>query len=174
MASAHIRSARPLDRDNLAVLQGQAGQIFYSVAMPEVAEAVPDRQALCRSQGQGLIWVAEERGEIAGYIVAVVLDGKAHIGQVSVAPAFARQGIGHQLIANVEDWGRSNSRPATTLTTFRNVPWNGPYYKTLGYHELCGSETGSEVSAEMRHEASLPGIGASRRCAMIKRNGGAS
>jgi ribosomal protein S18 acetylase RimI-like enzyme len=174
MASACIRSARPLDLDTLAVLEVQAGQVFHSVDMPEVAEAVPDREALCRSQEQGLIWVAEEQGEIAGYIVATVLDGNAHIGQVSVAPAFARQGIGHQLICHVEDWGRSNNRPATTLTTFRDVPWNGPYYETLGYQELSDSEVGSDVSAEMRHEASLPEIDASRRCAMIKHNVGAS
>ena len=174
MASTHIRSARPLDLDNLAVLEVEAGQSFHSVGMPEVAEAVPDREALCRCQRQGLIWVAEEQGEIAGFIVATVLDGNAHIERVSVAPAFARQGIGHQLISHVEHWGRSNSRPATTLTTFRDVPWNGSYYKTLGYQELSGSEIGSEVSAEMRHDASMPGIDASRRCAMIKRNGGAS
>jgi ribosomal protein S18 acetylase RimI-like enzyme len=96
MASTYIRSARPLDLDNLAVLEVQAGQIFHSVGMPEVAEAIPDRESLCRSQGQGLIWVAEEQGEIAGHIVATVLDGNAQIEQVSVAPAFARQGIGHQ------------------------------------------------------------------------------
>src|SRR5664280_1759718 len=126
MASTHIRSARPPDLDNLAVLEVQAGQIFHSVAMSEVAEAVPDREALSRSQGEGLIWVAQEQGEIAGYIVATVLDCNAHIGQVSVAPAFARQGIGHQLISHVEDWGRSNSMPATTLTTFRDRPLERP------------------------------------------------
>src|SRR5665647_3213709 len=117
MASTYIRSARPLDLDNLAVLEVQAGQIFHSVGMPEVAEAVPDRESLCRSQ---------EQGEIAGHIVATVLDGNAHIEQVSVAPAFARQGIGHQLISHVEDWGRSNSMPATTLTTFRDRPLERP------------------------------------------------
>ena len=89
MSSTHIRSARLLDLDNLAVLEVKARQIFHSVDMPEVAEAVPDREALCRSQRQGLIWVAEEHGEIAGFIVATVLDGNAHIGQVSVAPAVA-------------------------------------------------------------------------------------
>ena len=174
MASTHIRSARPLDLDALAILEVQTGQVFHSVGMSEIADAVPDREALRRSQGQGLIWVAEEQGEIAGYIVATVLDGNAHIGQVSVAPGYARQGIGHLLISHVEDWGRSNSRPATTLTTFRDVPWNGPYYETLGYRELSATEIGIEVSAEMRHEASLPGIDDSSRCAMIKRNGGAS
>jgi GNAT superfamily N-acetyltransferase len=174
MAATHIRSARALDLDTLAALEVQAGQVFHSVGMSEVADDVPDPEALRRSQGRGLIWVAEERGEIAGYIVATVIDGNAHIGQVSVAPAFARQGIGRRLISHVEDWGRRNSRPATTLTTFRDVPWNGPYYETLGYRELPASEIGSEVSAEMRHEASLPAIDASRRCAMIKYNGGAS
>ena len=51
MASTHIRLASPLDVDNLAVLDVQAGQILHSVGMPEVAEAAPDREALCLSQG---------------------------------------------------------------------------------------------------------------------------
>jgi GNAT superfamily N-acetyltransferase len=170
MTSAHIRSASPLDLEIGQLVEVRAGQVFHSVGMSEIADDVPDREALRRSQRQGLIWVAEEQGEIAGYIVAAVLDGNAHIGQVSVSPAYARQGIGRRLINHVEDWGRSNSRPATTLTTFRDVPWNGPYYKKLGYRELAGSEIGSEVLREMEHEASLPGIDASRRCAMIKRN----
>jgi len=174
MASTRIRSTMPVDLDNLVILEVQAGQIFHSVGMSEVADDVPDQDALRRSQEQGLSWVAEVHGEIAGYIVATVLDGNAHIGQVSVAPEYARQGIGHLLISHVEDWGRRHSRPATTLTTFRDVPWNSPYYETLGYRELSGSEIGNEVSAEMKHEASLPGIDASRRCAMIKPNGGAS
>jgi ribosomal protein S18 acetylase RimI-like enzyme len=73
--------------------------------MPEVADHVPDQEALCRNQGRGLVWLAEEQGNIAGYIVAAVLDGNAHIEQVSVAPAYARQGVGRRLIAHVEDWG---------------------------------------------------------------------
>jgi GNAT superfamily N-acetyltransferase len=174
MANPRIRSATPADLDDLVVLEVQAGRVFHSVGMSEVADDVPDQEALCRSQEQGLIWVAEVPGEIAGYIVATVLDGNAHLGQVSVAPAYARQRIGHRLISHVEDWGRRHGRPATTLTTFRDVPWNGPYYTTLGYRELTGSEIGSELSAEMNHEASLPGIDASRRCAMIKPNGGPS
>jgi GNAT superfamily N-acetyltransferase len=174
MGSPRIRSARVSDLGYLAMLEVQAGQLFRAVDMSEVANHVPDQEALRRSQEQGLIWVAEEQGEIAGYIVATVLDGHAHIEQVSVAPAHARQGIGRLLIFHVEEWGRCNQRPATTLTTFRDVPWNGPYYDTLGYRELSDSEIGSELAAAMEHELSLPGIDASRRCAMIKRNVGPS
>jgi GNAT superfamily N-acetyltransferase len=173
MPPPRIRPARPSDLAELAVIEVEAGQLFHTVGLAEVADHVPDQQALRRSQEQGLIWVAEQQHEVAGYVVATALDGNAHVEQVTVAPAYARRGIGRQLISHVEGWGSRNDRPATTLTTFRDVPWNGPYYETLGYRELPVAEIGSELAAAMEHEASLPGIDASRRCAMIKRNGGA-
>ena len=174
MTSPRIRPAELSDLPELALLEVEAGQLFHTIDMSEVADHVPDQEALRRSQGRGLVWVAEQQGIIAGYIVAAVLDGNAHIQQVSVAPAHARQGVGRRLIAHLEDWGVRNDRPATTLTTFRDVPWNCPYYESLGYRELSDAEIGSELTATMSHEASLPGIDAARRCAMIKCNGDAS
>jgi len=171
MSSANIRPARASDLDDLVVLEVEAGQLFHSVGMPEVAGHLPDREALRRSQEQALVWIAESQGRTAGYIVASVLDGNAHVAQVSVAPAYARRGIGRQLISYLEGWGRRDGRPATTLTTFRDVPWNGPYYEKLGYRELTVADIGGELAAEMAHEATLAGIDAARRCAMIKHNG---
>ena len=136
MASPSIRPATPSDLDTLAALEVEAGQLFRSVGMPEVAEHDADLEGLRRSQGRGLVWVAEEDGEVAGYVVAALVDGNAHIEQVSVAPAHARRGIGAALIGQVEAWGRSQGAPATTLTTFRDVAWNGPYYARLGYREM--------------------------------------
>jgi ribosomal protein S18 acetylase RimI-like enzyme len=173
MPLLHIRPARRSDLADLAVLEIEAGQLFHTVDLAEVAGHVPDQEALRRSHEQGLVWVAEHHGEIAGYVVATVVDGNAHIEQVSVAPAYARQGVGRQLISHVEEWGRRDDRPATTLTTFRDVPWNGPYYERLGYREVPAAEIASELAAALTHEASLPGIDACSRCAMIKRNDGA-
>ena len=62
MASTSIPSATPLDVDKLAVLEVQAGEGFHVVGMSEVADDVPDGEALDRRQTQGLIWVAEEQG----------------------------------------------------------------------------------------------------------------
>ena len=73
MASPLIRSARQSELDDLALLEVQAGELFHSVGMSDVADHVPDQQALSRSQRRGLIWVAEEDGKIAGYIVAGLL-----------------------------------------------------------------------------------------------------
>lgn len=170
---ALIRAARQSELGDLARLEVQAGQLFHSVGMSEIADHAVDRQALRRSQRQGLIWVAEEGDRTVGYVIAAVLDGNAHIEQVSVAPTHARRGIGRRLISHVEAWGRRNGRPATTLTTFRDVPWNGPYYRRLGYRELPNAEIGGELTATMRHEAALPGMESQLRCAMIKANWGA-
>ncbi len=172
MTLPRIRPARLSDLDDLAVLEVEAGQLFHEVDMSEVASHAADLEALRQAQVQGLIWVAEEEAKVAGYVVAAVLDGNAHIEQVSVAPAYGRRGIGRRLIFHVEEWGRRDGRQATTLTTFRDVPWNAPYYERLGYRQLSDSEIGSGLAAAMDHEASLPGIDASRRCAMIKRDGG--
>ncbi len=42
-----------------------------------------------------------------------------------------------------------------TLTTFADVPWNGPYYRRLGWRDLPAAELGPELAAIRRHEASL-------------------
>jgi GNAT superfamily N-acetyltransferase len=98
------------------------------------------------------------------------VDDNAHIDQVSVRPAHGRQGIGRRLISRVEDWGRDQSLRGTTLTTFRHVPWNAPYYRRLGYRELAPSEAGPGLQAVLRHEARLPGLDPDLRCAMVKPN----
>jgi predicted N-acetyltransferase YhbS len=170
MVSPSIRPATPSDLGTLAALEVEAGQLFRSVGMPEVAEHDPGLEELRRSQGRGLVWVAEEDGEVAGYVVAAIVDGNAHIEQVSVAPAHARRGIGAALLGQVEVWGRAQGAPATTLTTFRDVAWNGPYYARLGYREMAAAQIRAGLAATIDREASLPGIDASRRCAMVKPN----
>ena len=168
MTSLSIRPASCADLELLAKLEVEAGQIFRSVGMPEVAEHAPDMRTLHSGQEKGKIWVAEVSTEIAGYVVAAVVDGNAHIEQVSVPPAYARQGIGRRLIGHLEAWGSDCGFPAITLTTFCDVPWNGPYYRRLGYKVLAASEIGTDLAFAIDYEASLPGIDRSLRCAMIK------
>jgi ribosomal protein S18 acetylase RimI-like enzyme len=45
---------------------------------------------------------------------------------VSVHPRCARRGVGRALIDHLADHARATGAPALTLTTFADVPWNGP------------------------------------------------
>jgi hypothetical protein len=39
-------------------------------------------------------------------------------------------------VAKACDWTRQHACPALTLTTFRDVPWNMPFYARLGFEEI--------------------------------------
>ena len=165
-----IRPATEVDLPRLVEVEIEAGQAFRTVDMPEIADSVPDMSQLREAAAAERVWVTEVGTELAGFITAELMDGNAHVAQVSVAPDYGRLGIGRAMIELVEDWGRSAGCPATTLTTFRSVPWNAPYYARLGYTVLADHQAGPELLRTMTYEATLPGIDASLRCAMIKPN----
>ncbi|BAS14921.1 acetyltransferase [Arthrobacter sp. Hiyo8] len=70
------------------------------------------------------------------YLLIEHLDGNAHVEQLSVHPSHARQGLGSELLDVAEKWAQAQGLEWLTLTTFRDVPWNAPYYRRLGFEEL--------------------------------------
>lgn len=84
-----------------------------------------------------------------------------HVHQIAVHPRHARQGIGTALMAAVFDLAGPR---AVTLTTFRDIAWNGPWYVRLGFSEVAepGPELADVIAAE--HAAGLDDLG--RRVAM--------
>ena len=45
----------------------------------------------------------------------------------------ADKGIGRALIRRVVDWCHSQEYASLTLTTYYDIPWNRPYYESLGF-----------------------------------------
>jgi hypothetical protein len=57
------------------------------------------------------------------------------------------------LVGSVCDWSRSHGFDAVTLTTFRDVPWNGPFYEKLGFRPLTDLSRG--LAAVRQHERAI-------------------
>ena len=76
-----------------------------------------------------------------------------HGGQVSTRPAQARRGIGADLIEHVAGWARERGSAVLTLTTFVDVPWNGPYYERLGFRALPAETLGAGLAGIRAEEA---------------------
>jgi len=55
--------------------------------------------------------------------------------------------------------------PAMTLTTFRDVPWNAPFYRSMGFALIGPGELDPRLAGLLAKEASM-GMPAERRCAM--------
>ena len=64
--------------------------------------------------------------------------GSAHLEQLSVHPDHAGRGVGRALLRAACAWAAAEGYPELTLATYRDVPWNGPFYASEGFVE-CGS-----------------------------------
>jgi GNAT superfamily N-acetyltransferase len=60
----------------------------------------------------------------------------AHLEQLSVHPDHGRRGLGRALLRAAIEWARAAGYRELTLATYRDVPWNGPFYASEGFVEI--------------------------------------
>lgn len=153
MTSVVLRAGTADDLPALQDIEVAAGRAFAELGMDLVAGDEPaSLGALLTYVEGGRAWVAvQESNQPCGYLIADIVDGCGHIEQVSVHPVFRGLRIGRDLIARSEAWAHARGLPALTLTTYRDVPWNGPYYERLGFRCLTVETAG--LAAIRRREA---------------------
>jgi GNAT superfamily N-acetyltransferase len=164
-----IRLALEGDLPLLPEIERAAGEAFRGLKMDAVADdAPPTVEDLRRFQSDGRAWIfADEHNSPVAYILVDVIDGRVHIEQVSVQPSHARRGIGRQLIDAVEQWGRADGEVGLSLTTYTEVPWNGPYYERLGFRYLADADIPDSLRA-IRAQEALAGLDEWPRAVMIR------
>jgi GNAT superfamily N-acetyltransferase len=97
--------------------------------------------------------------------VVTLVDGSAHLLEMDVLPAHARRGLGRALVVDIVEWARREGFPSITLTTFRHLPWNGPFYARQGFTELQAASLGPELRTALDEEAKH-GLDPAKRMAM--------
>lgn len=163
-----IRLGTKDDISSMQEIEVSAGSMFAAIGMHAVAEDPPfSRDVLAGYIAGGRAWVALVEGEPAGYVVIDVVDGRAHIEQLSVDPAHQRKGIGRQLVERVAMWAAASDLDAITLTTFRDVPWNGPYYERLGFRAVALGNLSSGLVA-LREREAADGLDPALRVCMVR------
>jgi ribosomal protein S18 acetylase RimI-like enzyme len=149
-----IRAARPDELEDLRALEDAAGAAFRDLGMDAVADDPPPPAVVLRSAlDHGGLWVVDDGGRVVAYAMDDVVDGQAHLEQVSVHPDRARRGLGARLVEDLVARARDAGRDAVTLTTFRDVAWNAPYYARLGFRALADDDLGPGLRAIRRAEA---------------------
>jgi GNAT superfamily N-acetyltransferase len=110
--------------------------------------------------------VAHVGEAMAGFLVAQPFSRELHIWEMDVAPAFQRRGIGAGLVRGCQIDARNTGFGALTLTTFRDLAWNAPFYARLGFEEVTALDAHPRLAGELANEVD-DGLPADRRCAMI-------
>jgi GNAT superfamily N-acetyltransferase len=164
-----IRAARFDDLAALVELERAAGELFRPLGMDVVADDDPgsvEELAPYADGGRAFVAVGHDDRPL-GYVLLDVVDAAAHIRQISVHPSSARRGIGRALIDRAESWARERGLPLLTLTTYTDVPWNGPYYERLGFRYLAPEEETDGLRA-LRDEERQAGLDAWPRASMSR------
>ena len=142
-----VRPADPSEYDRLRWIEAESDRLYESVGIGPFAE---DRTADHLPVAAAVFAVGEPA---VGFICLEVVDGAAHVDQVSVLPDHGRRGIGRALLETAIGWAASSGYAELTLTTFRDVPWNAPFYRTLGFEEVV--DPGPELAAIRAHERAI-------------------
>jgi len=167
-SSETVRPARHDDIDAMRAIERDAGRLFAGIGMDDIAEHEPPSvEALATLADDGRAWVVVDGPEPVGYIIVDVVDGAAHIEQVSVRLDHAHRGLGRALIDHVTGWAGRRGLGAITLTTFADVAWNAPYYERIGFRRLAEHELTPGLAAIRSHESEA-GLDPSTRVCMIR------
>src|SRR5262245_5541952 len=167
-----FRATRLDELERLRDIERAAGVLFAEAGMPEVAAHEPDpAEVLARYVQAGRAWVVTLDDTPVGYGVVSVVDGNAHLEQLSVHPDAGRHGLGTRLLHHICAWAREQGYTAVTLSTFADLPWNAPFYAKHGFRVMTGAEIGPQLSS-VRSEGTARGLDPERRVCMSAAVGG--
>lgn len=166
LAGIVIRLAHAGDAALLPAVEGAAGALFRT--LPELAwvadEPLGAPQDFLPPIAAATVWVAEDsQAGVIGELRAEICGGDLHILELAVAADFQQRGIGRCLLDAARDAARERGLQALTLTTFRHVAWNAPFYARYGFVELAAAKNGERLAEIVRAEEAS---GLPNRCAM--------
>jgi GNAT superfamily N-acetyltransferase len=161
-----IRLARPRDLPALPAIELAAAALLEGHAPPSVLGETTDAAELRGAQAAGRLWVAlAEEAPVGFALVEPLPSGLPHLEEVGVHPQHGQRGVGAALVRAVCDWASRRGHGELTLTTFREVPWNLPFYARLGFEEVPPAELRPELAEIVREEAGR-GLDPKRRAVM--------
>lgn len=161
-----ITTARSQDLARLPAIELAAAQLLTGHAPESVLNETTDWHVLQKAQREGHLWVALLNDVAVGFAhVEVIERAAAHLEEIDVDPRHGRRGLGTQLVLRVCEWAAGSGYTSVTLTTFRDVPWNMPFYARLGFEIVPRVQLSAALSAIVEDETRR-GLDPARRVVM--------
>lgn len=165
-----IFSVRPTtiaDTALLPAIEQDAGQRFRDI--PELAW-IADGPAISLENHQqfvrrGMSWVALTDNRPVGFLLAEAQGKSLFIVEISLHRAWQGKGLGRKLMAYMQAWASQHCFSELTLTTFRDVPWNVPWYARVGFEMLPETSLSAVLRQKLAQEVAH-GMAYESRCAM--------
>lgn len=164
-----VRLAAAHEVSLLPAIEMASAQRFHNSLHPNAAYGQPISVGLHASWlAHDGVWVAESpRGEIVGFADWIPLALDMYVVEVDVHPEHAGKRLGSQLLDALELFGGRLGFERMVLRTFRDVPWNEPYYLTLGFEPMEREREHMELANVRAQEASV-GLDDTRRSTLYR------
>lgn len=161
-----IVHARPADVAAIPAIEIAAARLLEGHAPAAVLAGTTDDDDLHEAQAEGRLWVALDGDTPVGFaLVETLSPRRAHLEEIDVLPSHGRRGIGAALVRAACDWAARAGFEEVTLTTFREVRWNMPFYAKLGFVEVPAARLDAELETIVRDEEAR-GLPRDRRAVM--------
>jgi GNAT superfamily N-acetyltransferase len=132
-----IALAQERHLDGLNDIELAAARLLSGHAPPSVLEEATPHHEFAAATQRGHLWVALDGDSPVGFAHVKMLSCELpHLEEIDVHPDHGRRGLGTRLVRAVCQWATVAGYAQLTLTTFRLVPWNMPWYARLGFVEL--------------------------------------
>lgn len=163
-----LRLARPDDAELMPEIERAAAEKFREDPDAAIFDFddvwEPDELRRLIRKGHSLVVHVQDR--MAGFLASEPFGRDLHIWEMDVHPDCQGRGIGAGLVRACQIDARNSGFAALTLTTFRDVPWNKPFYEKLGFTEVTALDAHPRLAGALALEADN-GLPTERRCAMI-------
>lgn len=160
-----LRLALPSEIPLIREIERASAQRFIGL-MDALAEdePTPAHSLAARIATDGLLVAIDTDAPVAFVMFRTVEDG-LYIEQIDVLPDFAGRRIGAALLDAVTERARRLGLKRLTLSTFRDVAWNAPWYRRLGFAEIADRALTPEL-VEIRRQHLARGLDESQRVFM--------
>ena len=141
MAAYRLRDARTDEIDQMQAIDLESSELFRDTGLidfgpEEQLEPIPENR-LRQAFGDQLIWVAADANDRpVGFCMCADMGPDLYLDQVSVLTTHGRQGLGARLVQRAIDEAAERKHKRVSLSTFKDVPWNGPFYARMGFREI--------------------------------------
>lgn len=121
------------------------------------------------SLSEALLFVATDPDDRpVGFLAAAERDGGLYVGEIDVLRRWQRRGIGRSLMSAGISEARARHLWGAMLTTDRFVPFNYPFYASLGFREVARDAMPPSLEQVLADELAR-GKEAARRLGMVLR-----
>lgn len=133
-----LRAATTADIPRMHQIEEDAAELFAGLGLIDIEDmALVSLSDHAFAIDAGLSLIAEVEGRAAGFLVGARHGEHLYLHELDVDRAYQKRGVGAALVREFLALARRQGAKSVYLSTFRDPPWNAPFYRKVGFRDVA-------------------------------------